>query len=111
MTDLGLVPSPLEIECQREGDTIVLALRGELDLVTVPTLERELDNVESDGSGHTVIDLGGLEFMDSSGIASLLRAQRAAESRQRRFSLRPGPDRIQRVFELTRLIDHFTFQS
>ena len=56
-----------------------LTLRGELDLATAPELE-QLVNERIDSSQEVVIDLRGLEFMDSSGVRVLVAANARSES-------------------------------
>jgi anti-sigma B factor antagonist len=111
VSDLGLAPGELEIERSSDGETLVLMLRGELDLASVTLLEGELGDPHCDGFGHIVIDLGGVGFMDSSGLHCLLRAEAAVNANGRRFSLRPGGEQVQRLFELTRLVEHFKFEE
>src|SRR3954447_14423378 len=66
-----------------------LTLRGELDLATAPELE-QLVNERIDSSQEVVIDLRGLEFMDSSGIRVLVAAHaRAGRGGTRLFVVRP----------------------
>jgi anti-anti-sigma factor len=68
-----------------------LILRGELDLATAPELE-ELVNARIDASREVVVDLRGLEFMDSSGIRVLVAAHaRAGRIGTRLFIVRPEP--------------------
>jgi anti-anti-sigma factor len=68
-----------------------LTLRGELDLATAPELE-QLVNQRIDGSQEVVVDLRGLEFMDSSGIRVLVAAHaRAGRAGTRVFIVRPTP--------------------
>jgi anti-sigma B factor antagonist len=105
------VPGPLRIESRREGDTTVVVLEGELDLASAPDLERELRDAESNGSARVLIDLGGLGFMDSTGLQALLRARERANSSQHDLVLRRGPHQVQRVFELTKTVDAFNFQD
>jgi anti-anti-sigma factor len=54
--------------------TALVALRGELDLVTVSKVAEVLDGLEpqADGVRHVVLDLRGLTFMDVSGLRELL---------------------------------------
>jgi anti-anti-sigma factor len=61
-----------------EGDTIWVALGGELDVYATPSLRAALRNVEEAGAGTIVLDLRGLEFLDSSGLAVLLGAHERA---------------------------------
>src|SRR4051812_49032 len=73
----------------REGRAL-LTLRGELDLATAPELE-QLVNERLDAGQDVVVDLRGLEFMDSSGIRVLVAAHaRAARNDPRLFVVRPA---------------------
>ena len=75
-------------EYEREGRAHV-TLRGELDLATAPELEG-LVNERLDTGQEVVIDLRGLEFMDSSGIRVLVAAHaRAGRSGTRLVIVRP----------------------
>ncbi len=106
-----LAPGSLSIQRSEQDGTLILALRGELDLGSTPMLETELSDGLSDGARRITIDLGQLEFMDSRGLHALLRAQHAAETNQMSFSLRPGARQVQRLFELTGLAGHFAFEE
>ena len=101
----------LVITSSRGADAIVISLRAELDLASSASLERELRAAELGGPGRLSIDLGGLEFIDSTGLHVLLLAQQRARASGRRLSLRHGPPAIQRVFELTNTIRVFSFED
>jgi anti-anti-sigma factor len=104
------LPGQLVVDARIEGDTTVLTLSGELDLASTSVLERELDAVESAGATKILIDLAGVGFMDSTGLQALLRArERALTEHKVDLSLKRGPHQVQRVFELTKTIDAFTF--
>jgi anti-sigma B factor antagonist len=105
------VPGALKIESHREGDTLLVVLSGELDLASAPDLERELQAGEQIAPTRLVIDLSGLGFMDSTGLQALLRARERANEAGYALSLRRGPHQVQRVFELTKTVDAFTFDD
>ena len=85
----------------------VIELSGELDLDGAPQLEEELRSAESGDATAIVVDLSGLEFIDSTGIRLLvLAAERLPEGR---LSLLRGPAQVHRVFELTDLADRLPF--
>jgi anti-sigma B factor antagonist len=105
------IPGQLVIESNNDADATVLALFGELDLASTPMLERELEAVESSGAPRMVIDLAGVGFMDSTGLQALVHARERAAANDHQFSLRRGPHQVQRVFELTKTIDAFTFED
>lgn len=85
---------------ERDGLTLV-AVRGELDLFTTPRLAEALDAVAGAGR-RVVLDLRGLEFMDSTGLAVILRYhQRAREAGAFDFVVVRGPEAVDRVFRIT----------
>jgi anti-sigma B factor antagonist len=89
---VGVVP--------RDGEIVVEAI-GELDLHSADVLEGEVIRLHADGHDRIVVDLRGVEFMDSTGLRLLIGLQRAAQREGRALSLVPGPRPVQRIFELT----------
>ncbi|HET8980286.1 MAG TPA: STAS domain-containing protein [Solirubrobacteraceae bacterium] len=92
------------VDVFRDGAAVVVAPRGELDLATVNQLRNELARHAS--APVLVLDLRGLTFMDSSGVALVLEQQRSAEAAGSDFRLVPGPRAVQRLFEMTKLARH-----
>jgi anti-sigma B factor antagonist len=105
------IPGQLVIESSGGEDAVVLALRGELDLTSAPIFERELRAAGSAHPRHLVIDLSGLEFMDSTGLRALLLARERAQADGHELTLRRGPRQVQRVLELTKTVDAFVFED
>ena len=68
-----------QLRAQRDGDRMLLALEGELDLTTAPELEETL--LKASPYAHLEIDLAALDFIDSSGLRLLLsERERAGQS-------------------------------
>ncbi len=99
----------LGVRSQREGDAHVIELTGELDLDGAPRLEEALREAEASDAGSIVVDLGSLEFIDSTGLRLLVMA--ADRSDHGRFSLLRGPKQVHRVFEMTDLVDRLPFAN
>jgi anti-anti-sigma factor len=78
----------------------VVKLIGEIDLSNADMLGDTLAGFAGDGD-HLVIDLSALQFMDSSGIAMLLRAAGRASS----VEVRNPSDVVRRIIECTGLSD------
>jgi anti-sigma B factor antagonist len=91
----------LDVSLGHAGDTPLLALRGELDVSTVPKVEQALHQLEGDGVSVLVLDLRGLTFLDSSGLRLILEADGRARREDRRVLVVPGPPEVQRVFRVT----------
>jgi anti-sigma B factor antagonist len=85
-------PEEFSISVAEVDGRAQLILRGELDLATAPELEQLLIE-RIDASEDVVVDLRGLEFMDSSGIRVLVAAHtRAGRTGTRVLIVRPEPD-------------------
>jgi anti-anti-sigma factor len=103
-------PVALLIEMEERPDgTVVLALGGELDLATLPQLERRLLESEAKRPARILIDLHGLRFIDSSGLHALLSARQRAEEAGWELTLIRGSRAVQRLFELTGVDAMFSF--
>jgi len=97
----------LAVRGEREGEAQIIELIGELDLDGAPRLEEALREAEASDASSIVVDLGGLEFIDSTGLRLLVMA--AERSKDGRFSLLRGPKQVHRVFEITDLVDRLPF--
>jgi anti-anti-sigma factor len=98
--------APLTLETTLNGGTAVIALAGELDLAGTTTLEHELSGLDADA---LVLDLRGLEFMDSSGLRAIAVSAQRAQDAGRRFALIPGAAQVMRVFDITRMRERLQF--
>jgi anti-anti-sigma factor len=92
--------SEFSIQERRLDGTVVLTLRGELDLVNAETVAARLDALRTAGE-PVLLDLDVLDFMDSSGLRVVLNAAEASDASGWPFSVTHGPDQIQRLFEST----------
>jgi anti-sigma B factor antagonist len=100
----------LDFETTRNGTVAVVAPTGELDISGATILEAELERLAADPElGAVVLDLRGLEFMDSSGLRLVVLADMQAREAGRRFALIRGGDTVHRVFEITRMSDRLDF--
>jgi anti-sigma B factor antagonist len=93
----------LAVEARRQRRTALVALRGELDLVTVSKVAEVLDGLEphTDGVRHVVLDLRGLTFMDLDGLRELVKQNEYARSNRHNLAVVRGTDAINRLLKLT----------
>jgi anti-sigma B factor antagonist len=92
------------VETHELGDGAVrVALSGDLDLSTAPRAERAIDEAHDRSPRLMVLDLRGLEFMDSTGLRVMVSADKRARRAGRRAVIIQGPPAVRRVFEITRL--------
>jgi anti-anti-sigma factor len=96
----------LLIDVSSEGERVVLRLDGELDLASVPTLEQAVEGAPLDSATEVVLDLRGLEFIDSTGLRALLLQEERSAERGQAFALVRGPEQVQRLMNMTRVDEH-----
>jgi anti-anti-sigma factor len=81
-------------------------LAGELDISSVPDVEAGIEAAIEQAGPLLVFDLTGLTFMDSSGIAMLLRAAERTE-----LALRNPSDTVRSIIDATGLADVLNLDS
>jgi anti-sigma B factor antagonist len=102
-------PIGLELEQRLDGDLHTLLLSGELDIASVPALQAAVERICAGDTRGVTLDLSRLLFIDSTGLAGIVLASKLCEKRGCDFLLIPGPSAVQRLFELTGLIDVLPF--
>jgi anti-sigma B factor antagonist len=86
---------------ENEHGSPVVWLSRDLDAAVTAALKETLEQVfERDGSS-VVVDLTDLRFIDSTGIAPLIREKESAGEAGRRLRVRGGTDAVRRTLELT----------
>jgi anti-sigma B factor antagonist len=89
----------------------VVTIHGELDVASAPTLRERLIGLVNDGSNHLVLDLEGLDFIDSTGLGSIISALKRARTNDGDLRLVCTQSRIRRLFEITALDKAFPLHS
>jgi anti-sigma B factor antagonist len=98
---------PFRLTAKRERDRVVLEAQGELDLATVPAVDREVQELCASGCRSIVLDLRPLTFIDSSGLSLLLRLDAQARSDGFSFAIVEGDGPVRRLLALTNLTGEF----
>ncbi len=101
----------LTMTSERDGDTHTVSLCGELDLAHADRVEEELLRVEAADAESIVLDLSGLTFMDSTGVRLILGADARSRADRGRLSLRRGPRNVQRVLEISGVLEMLPFED
>jgi anti-sigma B factor antagonist len=92
---------PLRIRSEREPNELyVVEPYGELDLAAGKTLDAELRRIEASDVDRIIIDLSGLDFIDSSGIQVLMEAEARSRQDSNRVRFLHGRGQVARILEL-----------
>jgi len=97
----GRRPQQLSIEVEHVGTVAIVAANGEVDLATADEFANALDPDRHDGRG-LVLDLRSVPFMDSSGLAVVVRVADRLRDRFAVVVAEGSP--VERLFELTEVL-------
>jgi anti-anti-sigma factor len=98
-------PPAFRLSTEQRDGVCVLSPEGELDLATAPQL------ADAFGEGPIVLVLGGLEFIDSTGLATLISERRRRAEQGSPFILVRGSATTQRLFAVTGVEGLFAWAS
>lgn len=99
------------MSAERIGPIAVVHLFGDLDLATVDYVERELDRAVVEDVTALVVDLDGLSFLASTGLALLARWYGRAEKEGFALRVVAASRQVLRPIQLTALDEVLTVDS
>lgn len=91
----------------RDGATII-APEGDVDLSRSPVLRSALRQAQTARPKRLIVQLGLVDYMDSSGVATLVEALQIARRNNTKMVLCGMKDRVRSIFEIARLDTVFT---
>lgn len=101
----------MPVVCTQEGRSLTALVSGELDHHGAKQVMEELDRrIDLGLPSHLTLDLGGLTFTDSSGIAVLLRAWKRMEQNRGTMRVIRTPQQAERVFRAAGLQRIISFE-
>ena len=98
----------LGLDVTERNGYAVLAVFGEVDVYTAPNFRERLIELVSEGKHQIVVDLEGVDFLDSTGLGVLVGGLKRLRSHDGDLSLVCTQSRILKVFEITGLTKVFT---
>lgn len=84
---------------------VVLAVTGELDVATAPRLRREAVRLVSGGDVNLILDLGGVDFLDSTGLGVIIGILKRVRSHGGELAVVGLEPKVRKVFEVTRVLE------
>ena len=92
---------------ERLPNTYVIALEGDLDMSSSPQVRNALLPIFRKGASHVVVDLSGVSYIDSSGIATFVEALQLSRKGTIRFTLAGAGPTVESIFDLAYLKEVF----
>jgi len=93
------------VERTSEDGVELVQVEGELDIATAARLISVLNSSVAEAIKAVVVDLTRVGFMDSTGLALLINANRRLTLRRKGFAVVCPPGPLRRVFEITDMMD------
>lgn len=94
----------MRVQERREaGAHLVRPEAPRLDAALAPALQRRLAGLADQGAARVVLDLGGVRFMDSSGLAAVAAGFKSLRAAGGELAVCGLSDNVEDLFRLTRL--------
>lgn len=101
----------LSLETRVEGGATIVVVAGEIDVYTAPKLREQLIDLVAAGAYHLVVDMEGVEFLDSTGLGVLVGGLKRVRAHEGTLRLVCTQDRILKIFRITGLTKVFPIHA
>ena len=101
----------LSLSTRNEGDCTVVVVGGEIDVYTAPTRREQLIDLVSSGQYDLVVDMEGVEFLDSTGLGVLVGGLKRVRAHEGSLRLVCTQERILKIFRITGLTKVFPIHT
>jgi anti-sigma B factor antagonist len=97
----------LSLDTSVAGERTLVAVGGEIDVYTAPMLRERLVSLIDGGHHDLIVDLEGVEFLDSTGLGVLVGALKRVRAHQGSLRLVCTRERLLKIFRITGLAKVF----
>lgn len=84
-------------------NSILIQLEGQLDVTTAPKLQEQFSALQPDQHSLWILDMAGVDFIDSAGLVALVTGQKMANRQACRLALCNLRPPVKLIFEITQL--------
>lgn len=99
----------IEVDSRTDEEGALVHLFGELDMEATEVLATELEELVAGPAASVIVDLTGLEFIDSTGLQCLLLATQHSRENGDKLRFRHGSPQVEGVMRLTKVADLLPF--
>ena len=101
----------LSLSTRTEGDRTVVTVGGEIDVYTAPKLRDKITELVGEGHHDLVIDMEGVDFLDSTGLGVLVGGLKRVRAHEGSLRLVCTQERILKIFRITGLTKVFPIHA
>jgi anti-anti-sigma factor len=91
----------MELFRRKEGNAAVVSVKGRLDAVSSPEVEKELDRLIVEGERRLILDFGGLDYISSAGLRVVLAATKKLKGKEGTLFIASLGSMVKEVFEIS----------
>src|ERR1700712_4871804 len=110
-SSLGGVTVDLSLQTREVDSRTIVAVGGEIDVYTAPKLRDKITELVGDGKHDLVIDMEGVDFLDSTGLGVLVGGLKKVRAHDGSMELICSQDRLLKIFRITGLAKGFTIHE
>jgi anti-anti-sigma factor len=96
-----ILEESMEFDSGKQGNAVVIKVKGRMDAVSAPGFEKECGDLVDAGEKILIVDLGGLEYISSAGLRSILAAAKKVKAAQGGISFCNLLGMVQEVFSIS----------
>jgi anti-sigma B factor antagonist len=97
----------IDLKLDKAGDTVTIVVSGDIDMSSSTKMRDALAPLFQNTNKVVVVDLSGVSYIDSSGIATLVEGLQWSHSSKNKFRLAALTPGVKDVFEIARLLTVF----
>lgn len=97
----------LTLATHEAGAATVLEVAGEVDVYTAPRMREEIVDLVTEGRYHLIIDMEGVEFLDSTGLGVLVGGLKRVRAHEGTLQVVCSREQILKIFRITGLTKVF----
>lgn len=101
----------METKLRKQDDVFIIDVQGELDLYNTSQLRELFSKMIEKGVKKVVINLAGVNYIDSSGIGTLINIHSLSQQKSISFCIANVEGTVKKVIELTKLTGFFPLAS
>jgi len=91
----------LEITSEKHGKAMVISVRGQIDTVSAPALDKQISDLIARNEENLIADLSELDYISSAGLRSFLIAAKELKSRNGRLVLACPKPEVMKIFRVS----------
>ncbi|GAA4350165.1 STAS domain-containing protein [Angustibacter luteus] len=101
----------LSVGTREQGGRMIVEVSGEIDVYSAPALRDQLNTLVAGGHHHLVVDMQGVEFLDSTGLGVLVGGLKRVRTQGGSLHLVCSQERVLKVFRITGLTKVFAIHD